>query len=156
MPQLLLLFIIAVVSAISALRLPHGPSRRQLGAFPDGLITGNLGALEGAFGVTAAYDYVVVGGGTAGVAMGVRLAESGADVAIIEAGGYYEIGETEFANTPGGDVLFVGSDPADSDPLVDWGFVARNQPGANYRPVHYARGKCIGGRYDFPVPEAIY
>lgn len=35
-------------------------------AFPDGLVTGSLGALEGALGVTASYDYGVVGGGTAG------------------------------------------------------------------------------------------
>lgn len=118
----------------------------SLGSFPDGLVTGSLGALQGALGKTASYDYVIVGGGTGGVAMGVRLAESGANVAIIEAGNYYEIGEPVFANAPGGDVVFVGSSPLDQDPLVDWGFVAENQEGANNRPIHFARGKCLGGR----------
>ncbi|KAL9106268.1 MAG: hypothetical protein Q9227_008667 [Pyrenula ochraceoflavens] len=81
--------------AATALSTPHSPRsgrKRQLGAFPDGLVTGTLGALQGTLGEAASYDYVVVGGGTAGITIGVRLAESGASVAIIEAGGYYELG----------------------------------------------------------------
>ena len=130
----------------------YKPKRQlDLGSFPDGLLNGALGALEGVLGVSATYDYVIVGGGTGGVAIATRLAQSGASVAIIEAGGYYEIGEVALANTPGGDAIFVGSDPLDSDPLVDWEFVARNQPGANNRPIHFARGKCLGGRYENPA-----
>lgn len=42
-------------------------------------------------GQNATYDYVVVGGGTAGLALAARLAEdTSLTVAVIEAGGFYE------------------------------------------------------------------
>lgn len=42
--------------------------------------------------VAASYDYVVIGGGTGGLAVAARLAESGNNsVAVIEAGGLYEM-----------------------------------------------------------------
>lgn len=47
------------------------------------------------FGISgnATYDYVVVGGGTAGLAVAYRLAEDGlTSVAVVEAGGFYEVG----------------------------------------------------------------
>jgi hypothetical protein len=119
------------------------PYRRQLPA--DGLVQGTLGALAGAIGVEETYDYVVVGGGTGGNAIGTRLAQAGHSVAIIEAGEYYELGDPVLASTPGGDFTFVGADILDSDPLVDWEFVTEKQPGANGRSIHYARGKCLGG-----------
>lgn len=38
------------------------------------------------------YDFVIVGGGTAGLAMAMRLAEDGTQsVAVIEAGGFYQL-----------------------------------------------------------------
>jgi hypothetical protein len=41
--------------------------------------------------VNATYDYVVVGGGTAGLTIAARLAEdSDVSVAVIEAGGFYQ------------------------------------------------------------------
>ena len=42
-------------------------------------------------GIHATYDYVVVGGGTAGLTIAARLAEdSDVSVAVIEAGGFYQ------------------------------------------------------------------
>jgi choline dehydrogenase len=42
-------------------------------------------------GVNATYDYVVIGGGTAGLTIAARLAEdSDVSVAVIEAGGFYQ------------------------------------------------------------------
>lgn len=41
-------------------------------------------------GLNATYDYVVVGGGTAGNTIATRLAEAGWSVAVIEAGDFYE------------------------------------------------------------------
>ncbi|KAL0260752.1 hypothetical protein SLS55_004442 [Diplodia seriata] len=110
-----------------------------------GLVEGTLGAIQGALGVEKAYDYVVVGGGTGGNAIGVRLAEAGFSVAIIEAGGYYEIGKPVLGSTPAGGIVGIGANPLDSDPLIDWVFTTEPQAGANNREVHYARGKCLGG-----------
>lgn len=88
------------------------------------------------------FDYVVVGGGTAGNVIATRLAQQSFSVALVEAGDLYQL--ESFQAIPGADVLVVGSDP-DSKSSVDWGFVAENQPGANGRTIHYARGKCLGG-----------
>lgn len=111
----------------------------------DGIVQGVLGAVEGALGVEATYDYVVVGGGTAGNAIGYRLAEAGFSVAIVEAGLYYEIAKPVLGSTPGGDIIGIGASMLDSVPTVDWEFQTEPQVGANNREVHYARGKCLGG-----------
>ena len=111
----------------------------------DGLIEGTLGLLQGVLGQKQEFDYVVIGGGTAGNAIGVRLAQAGHSVAIIEAGLYYEIGKPVLGTAPLGDIVGIGSSPLDSNPLVDWGFVTEPQAGANRRKLHYARGRCLGG-----------
>jgi choline dehydrogenase-like flavoprotein len=90
----------------------------------------------------ASFDYVVVGGGTGGATIATRLAQKSLKVALVEAGGLYELQSVEAV--PAADVLIVGSDPK-TKASVDWGFVAENVPGANGRSIHYARGKCLGG-----------
>jgi len=40
-------------------------------------------------GANATYDYVVVGGGTGGLALATRLAAANLSVAVVEAGGFY-------------------------------------------------------------------
>lgn len=93
-----------------------------------------------------AFDYIIIGGGTAGLAMAERLSEEpSTTVAVIEAGTFYQVEEPLLASTPAGDVVFVGSSTLDQDPLVDWSFVTEPQAGANGRQIHYARGKCLGG-----------
>lgn len=89
------------------------------------------------------YDYVVVGGGTAGITIGSRLAENGFKVAIVEAGGYYEEVHP-ICQVPGAATLGVGAS-INTASNVDWKFVAREIPGADYRNIHYPRGKCLGG-----------
>jgi len=110
-----------------------------------GLVQGVLGSIQGAVGVEKTYDYVVVGGGTAGNAIGVRLAEAGYSVAIIEAGLYYQIGKPVLGSTPAGSIIGIGANPLDSDPIVDWVLMTEPQAGADNRRVHYAQGKCLGG-----------
>ncbi|KAJ5946731.1 hypothetical protein N7454_003570 [Penicillium verhagenii] len=90
----------------------------------------------------ASFDYVVVGGGTGGSVVATRLAQQSFSVALVEAGGYYEV--ESLAEVPAADVLPIGSDPSTSS-AEDWGFVTSGQPGANGRSIHYARGKCLGG-----------
>ncbi|KAL4919254.1 hypothetical protein BDW62DRAFT_217095 [Aspergillus aurantiobrunneus] len=89
------------------------------------------------------FDYVVVGGGTAGVTLAARLAQASHSVALIEAGKYYE-DSWPLAAIPGADVTPVGSDP-DAEFGADWGFVTAPQAGADGRRIHFARGKCLGG-----------
>ncbi|KAH6671190.1 hypothetical protein B0J14DRAFT_595507 [Halenospora varia] len=95
----------------------------------------------------ATYDYVVVGGGTAGLAIASRLAET-ASVAVIEAGGLYEVENGNqsvvpwYALTMG--VLSV-SESYPRQPLVDWDLVSVPQTKAGNRCIHYARGKTLGG-----------
>lgn len=124
--------------------------RRQLNtpstaSLSDGLTKGSLGSLAGKPGITQTFDYVVIGSGTSGSAIGVRLAEAGHRVAILEAGEFYELAEPVVAATPGGDFAFVGADMSNTDPLTDWAIQTTPQTGANGRAVHYARGKCVGG-----------
>jgi hypothetical protein len=114
------------------------------------LVTGDLGAIAADLGVEATYDYVVIGGGTAGNTIGVRLAEAGHSVAIIEAGTYYEITKPILSTAPGGDLLLVGSETPHLERIdlpADWTFYTQPQAGANNREMHYARGKALGGSY---------
>ncbi|KAJ1325371.1 choline dehydrogenase [Microdochium nivale] len=124
-----------------------GPIVDTIGTIASGagLIEGTLGAVKGVLGVDQTFDYVVVGGGTAGNAMGVRLAEAGFSVAIIEAGLFYELGKPVLGTTPTGAFFGVGTNPLDTFPTVDWGFITEPQAGANGRRIHYAQGKCLGG-----------
>lgn len=77
----------------------------------------------------ATYDYVVVGGGTAGLTIATRLAEqTNRSIAVIEAGSFYEISNSNLSMIP----LFgpggSGKSPFDTYPNVDWQF--RTQPQA--------------------------
>ena len=77
----------------------------------------------------ATYDYVVVGGGTAGLTIASRLAaESSISVAVIEAGGFYEADVGNISVVPGYCTLYAGTNPNTSNPLIDWGFVTTPQP----------------------------
>ncbi|PMD32276.1 GMC oxidoreductase [Hyaloscypha variabilis F] len=95
----------------------------------------------------ASYDYVVVGGGTAGLAIAKRLAET-ASVAVIEAGGVYEIENGNqsvvpyFALTMG---VLSTSTSYPRQPLVDWDLISQPVAGAGDKRIHYARGKTLGG-----------
>ncbi|MCJ1473986.1 hypothetical protein MMC13_002642 [Lambiella insularis] len=100
------------------------------------------------FGVpgNATYDYVVIGGGTAGNTIAARLAEdSKVSVAVVEAGGFYEVENGNRSIVPAYSTDNAGSLPNNTQPLVDWGFVTTPQVGANNRSLHYARGKTLGG-----------
>ncbi|KAK5947173.1 hypothetical protein PMZ80_001320 [Knufia obscura] len=104
-----------------------------------------LGNSFGVPGVNTTYDYVVVGGGTAGLTIAARLAQNNS-VAVVEAGGFYQIDNGNGSTIPALCVTqYVGADPSDTQPLIDWGFVTTPQAGAANRSLHYARGKTLGG-----------
>ncbi|KAF9556694.1 alcohol oxidase [Agrocybe pediades] len=84
------------------------------------------------------YDYVIIGGGTAGVALGVRLAKnSQRNVAILEAGIFHK--NDPLVDIPGLNGQAVGN------PLYDWSFVSTPQENAGGRQIPIPRGKMIGG-----------
>lgn len=92
------------------------------------------------------YDYVVVGGGTAGLALAARLSEdSSISVGVIEPGVTYKLSNPIVSDTPASGALFAGSSLLDVNPLVDWNLRTEPLKGGANRVVHYARGKCLGG-----------
>lgn len=94
----------------------------------------------------AEYDYVIVGGGTAGLTLAARLSEVAEfSVAVIEAGNYYQIDKPLLLSTPMSGVGFTGTSTSDIHPAIDWSLVTAPQKGANDRQLHYAGGKCLGG-----------
>ncbi|KAF2767043.1 putative GMC oxidoreductase [Teratosphaeria nubilosa] len=109
-------------------------------------ISRHLGNSFGIPGQNASYDYVVVGGGTAGNTIAARLALAGHAVAVIEAGSFYQISNGNGSIIPGlATVQFTGSEPGDSQPLIDWGLITLPQAGAGGREMHYAQGRTLGG-----------
>ena len=80
-----------------------------------------LGSSFGVPGFNQTFDYVILGGGTAGLTIAARLAET-ATVAVIEAGSFYEIDNGNLSQIPAYDAFFVGKDKDDYNPLIDWGF----------------------------------
>lgn len=82
----------------------------------------------GVSGVDATYDYIIVGGGTAGLTVASRLAENpNITVAVIEAGGFYEADDGNVSVVPGYCTVYAGTAPNGTNPLVDWGFVTTPQ-----------------------------
>ena len=60
-----------------------------------------IGSHFGVPDIQVTYDYVVVGGGTAGLVMARRLAaNSSFTVAVIEAGGFYELDNGNYSEIP--------------------------------------------------------
>lgn len=80
------------------------------------------------FGIptNATFDYVIVGGGTAGLTLAARLAKDHS-VAVIEAGSFYELGNGNLSQIPLFDAYFIGKDPKYFNPSVDWGFITTPQ-----------------------------
>ncbi|USW46741.1 Putative glucose-methanol-choline oxidoreductase, FAD/NAD(P)-binding domain superfamily [Septoria linicola] len=92
----------------------------------------------GIAGENATYDYVIVGGGTAGNALAYRLATSGHfAVAVIEAG--------TFAHMNNGNRSVVPGYVTRSGPLVDWEFQTMPQTTLANQVQPFPRGKCLGG-----------
>ena len=83
------------------------------------------------------FDYVIAGGGSAGCALGARLAEDPrVSVAIVEAGGH---GRDLFIRMPAGNGFVFGN------PKLDWGYESTPQSRLNGRKIYFARGKALGG-----------
>ena len=87
--------------------------------------------------VAQGFDYIVVGGGTAGCVLAARLSEdSGRTVCLIEAGG---AGRSTFINVPGAIVM------AQRSAALNWRFQSVPQLELNGRRISVPRGRGLGG-----------
>ncbi|KAK6393856.1 hypothetical protein LTR65_002233 [Meristemomyces frigidus] len=84
------------------------------------------------------YDYIIIGGGTAGLVVAARLTEN-ADVTV----GVLEAGKNRLddplINTPAAFLALYGN------PEYDWGFRTEPQGENNNKRHHIPRGKVLGG-----------
>ncbi|KAK1506014.1 GMC oxidoreductase [Colletotrichum tamarilloi] len=86
----------------------------------------------------SSFDYIVVGGGTAGLVVASRLSEdNGTRVLVVEAGA--DKSADPLVLTPGLVAGVYGKDE------YDWNFTSVPQPGLNNRRINQARGKMLGG-----------
>jgi choline dehydrogenase len=111
-------------------------------------ITGQplLGSSFGVPGLNATFDYVIVGGGTAGLTLANRLTESGKHtVAVIEAGSFYELSNGNLSQIPRSVWNGAGLGFDDVNPLVDWNIRTEAEDGLGGQKIHYTRGRCLGG-----------
>ncbi|KAI0083871.1 alcohol oxidase [Irpex rosettiformis] len=84
------------------------------------------------------FDYVIIGGGTAGLALASRLADDhSVQIGVIEAGVYHPI--DPLIDIPGN--VGVG----EGHPDLDWAFKSVPQPGLNGNQMPVPRGKMLGG-----------
>lgn len=119
-----LLVLVSCATSTSASPLLQQNTKRTTGLSP----TYELGTAAGVSGQNALYDYVIVGGGTAGLTIAARLAEDASiTVAVIEAGGFYELDNPNISVIPGEVSYFSGTSPEDTNPKIDWGFITEPQ-----------------------------
>ncbi len=85
---------------------------------------------------TRSYDYVIIGGGSAGCVLAARLTEDrNVSVALLEAG---DADKAQEISTP---IAWPGL----AKTKFDWDFASEPEPALNGRGVYIARGKTLGG-----------
>ncbi|QOG06477.1 GMC family oxidoreductase N-terminal domain-containing protein [Aureimonas sp. OT7] len=86
--------------------------------------------------MTDTFDYIVVGGGTAGCTLANRLSAGTRSVLLLEAGGRDNYA---WIHIPVGYLYCIGN------PRTDWCFSTEAEAGLNGRALGYPRGKVLGG-----------
>src|SRR6266542_910037 len=98
-----------------------------------------IGLLLASQPMTARYDFIIVGGGSAGCALANRLsADPGTTVLVLEAG-RPDYRFDVFIHMPAALAFPIGSR------FYDWRYESEPEPFMNGRRIHHARGKVLGG-----------
>ena len=85
----------------------------------------------------ASYDYVIVGGGTAGCVLANRLSRDSRNrVLLLEAG---PEDRSPWIHLP------IGYGKTMFHPVYNWGFYTDPDPGMDGRRIYWPRGRCLGG-----------
>ncbi|SJL13190.1 uncharacterized protein ARMOST_16629 [Armillaria ostoyae] len=104
------------------------------------LCSGAFGAIYERFEElpTRNFDFIIIGGGTAGNVLANRLTENGhVSVLVLEAGG--STADVLLSEVP---FFCVSATPGT---LLDWNFTTTEQPGLNGRSIPFPRGFGLGG-----------
>ncbi|KAF9870427.1 UPF0187 domain membrane protein [Colletotrichum karsti] len=113
------------------------------------LLAGSISAAEsdyygdalGNTGHNETYDYVIVGGGNAGLVAALRLSADGNyTVAVVEAGGFYQDDAGNITEIPAYESQFLSAPPS-----IDWKITTSPQAQLGNRAVLYSQGKTLGG-----------
>ncbi|KAH7369762.1 hypothetical protein BKA65DRAFT_444215 [Rhexocercosporidium sp. MPI-PUGE-AT-0058] len=84
------------------------------------------------------FDYIIVGGGTAGLVLAARLTEDPSVQVVVLEAGEKRLDDPQI-NIPGLMTTLY------SDSKYDWNFHTTPQPSLNNRTLHWPRGKLLGG-----------
>ncbi|KAI6781731.1 Versicolorin B synthase-like protein [Emericellopsis cladophorae] len=107
----------------------------------DGLMGSHFGVLS----IPGTYDYVIIGGATAGLTMFKRLAEDKRyTLAVAGAGDFAEFANGNNSQIPALAASFIGSDPKIKNPYLYWYQWMTKQGGLGGRSVVYMSGKVLG------------
>lgn len=87
-------------------------------------------------------DYLVIGAGSSGCVVAVRLSEDDqCTVLLLEAGGWDDRQEIHNVDAASGLALLTSA----WSPEIDWGYATVDEPGLGGRSIPIARGKVVGG-----------
>ena len=111
------------VSALAVASQANALSWEQPAGIP------RYGTFFGLPGKNATYDYVIVGGGTAGLTVASRLAENKSlSIAVVEAGTFSEISNGNNSQVPAYSFSSVAGGDEYVNPWIDWEIETTPQP----------------------------